>query len=194
VCGCGWRGLILMRKLAREAIIFALLGMLVGAIGIFVTLDADDRREAGERAREAVHASMMSHGEYSSPMPIVQVPLSNGTVLQVRQCEPPALPSGFIPDPTDKRNIIDEIIEDDKNCTRFPPYKFTELGGVLVSVPLGSPDQIAIEKSYWTAYKNSRHHEFGAEILGSLFIGLWGFPAGLALWIFYRIVRFAVKG
>jgi hypothetical protein len=28
----------------------------------------------------------------------------------------------------------------------------------------------------------------------SLFIGLFGFPAGLVLWVFYRLVRFAVKG
>lgn len=28
----------------------------------------------------------------------------------------------------------------------------------------------------------------------ALFVGLFGFPAGLGLWSFYRLVRFAVKG
>jgi hypothetical protein len=28
----------------------------------------------------------------------------------------------------------------------------------------------------------------------SLFIGLYGFPAGLGLWAFYRVVRFAIRG
>jgi hypothetical protein len=61
-------------------------------------------------------------------------------------------------------------------------------------VRIGDTDQVAIEKDYWTAYKNSRHHDFAGEMLGSLLLGLLGFPAGLALWIFYRLVVFAVKG
>jgi hypothetical protein len=28
----------------------------------------------------------------------------------------------------------------------------------------------------------------------SLFFGLGGFPAGLGIWMFYRVVRFAIKG
>jgi hypothetical protein len=28
----------------------------------------------------------------------------------------------------------------------------------------------------------------------SLYLGLLGFPVGLGLWVFYRIVRFAIKG
>jgi hypothetical protein len=29
---------------------------------------------------------------------------------------------------------------------------------------------------------------------GSLVVDLWGFPAGVGVWLFYRLVRFAVKG
>jgi hypothetical protein len=31
-------------------------------------------------------------------------------------------------------------------------------------------------------------------LLMSLIFGLYGFPAGLGLWVFYRTVRFAIKG
>lgn len=37
---------VLLRKLAREATIFALLGMVVAAIGIFVFMDNQDRANA----------------------------------------------------------------------------------------------------------------------------------------------------
>jgi hypothetical protein len=33
-----------------------------------------------------------------------------------------------------------------------------------------------------------------AFLVASLFFGLYGFPAGLGLWIFYRLIRFAIKG
>jgi hypothetical protein len=33
------------------------------------------------------------------------------------------------------------------------------------------------------------------ELLGgSLLLGLYGFPTGLGLWVFYRVVRFAING
>src|SRR6266849_5785498 len=93
-----------MRKLAREAIIFALLGLLIGTIGIFVKLDMDDRAAAKEEAARAVHAravhasvGMLEFGKsrlreapkppFDPNAPIQSlVPLRNGTVLQVRQC------------------------------------------------------------------------------------------------------------
>jgi hypothetical protein len=88
-----------MRKLAREAIIFALHGLLIGTIGIFVKLDKDDRAAAKEEAARAVHASALildfsKSGPLEAPKPPFDpnapiqtlVALRNGTVLQVRQC------------------------------------------------------------------------------------------------------------
>lgn len=63
------------------------------------------------------------------------------------------------------------------------------------SIQLGTTDQIAIERDYWTAYKEARHRYPPGDLLASLFVGLLSFPAGLVLWIFfYRLIRFAVKG
>jgi hypothetical protein len=62
-------------------------------------------------------------------------------------------------------------------------------------VPLGEQNQVAIEKDYWGAYKKSEHENlFENGIVASLYFGLWGFPGGFAIWGFYRLVRFAIKG
>lgn len=37
-------------------------------------------------------------------------------------------------------------------------------------------------------------HPMSDVWVGSLMLGLYGFPAGLGVWMFYRVVRFAVKG
>jgi hypothetical protein len=194
-----------MRKLAREAIIFALLGLLAATIGIFVKLDMDDRASAKSKALEAVHASTARHaqvqvtldfnkvqpiqgvpaGVTAEPIaPTVLVPLRNGTVLLVRRCtdwidyDPKQaakpLPSDLAPYQSDA-----------KGCRDFADSK-------LLVVPMGNADQVAIEKDYWTAYHNSR--SLTGSALASLFLGLWGFPAGLGLWVFYRLVCFAIKG
>jgi len=80
---------------------------------------------------------------------------------------------------------------DPDNCRKFSSSD-KELEPYIAAVEIGNADQVAIEKDYWTAYHNSR--SVGAEVLEALFFGLLGFPAGLALWIFYRLVYFAVKG
>lgn len=47
-----------MRKLAREGVIFALLGQLLATVVGFVRLDMDDRATAKNKAAQAVHAEM----------------------------------------------------------------------------------------------------------------------------------------
>lgn len=178
--------ILLLRKLAREATIFALLGMVVATVGIFVKLDMDDRAEAKLAARRAVHALLSDpHFEvqisvsYSSkavpilPVPQdlhVSVPLTNGTVLFIHACG-----------------------VDSKDCRNFSETNKEQFRRAHLNVPLGDADQIAIERDYRAAYKAKREG-VGTVFLGSLLFGLWGFPAGFVLWIFYRLVRFAVKG
>lgn len=76
---------LLLRKLAREATMFALLGILVATIGIFVFMDNQDRANAKRQAAIAVHAVegmyALTDGEIVNTL---QVPLTNGTVLRVR--------------------------------------------------------------------------------------------------------------
>lgn len=209
---------LFLRKLAREAVIVALLGQLLATVVGFVRLDMDDRATAKDKAAQAVHAEMPKTmvpmfapdgtvGEIPAErvndavkagarLALVDVPLTNGTVLHVRPCET------FDPDAfmaQRQKNVFDELAAQSTppvtDCTHFSgPYEklAAQHGGWLSGVALGSADQVAIEKNYWTAYKNSR--DVGNSAVGSLFMGLWGFPAGLGLWIFYRLVRFAVKG
>lgn len=199
---------LFLRKLAREATIFALLGMVVAGIGMFVVIDNADRTNAREKAAEAVHADVKWFPQ-PKPTPTVEVPLTNGTVLHVRQClvPPPASLGGdclnfsgpfaqyelqiqAVPaPPTGELQSPNPATQDPAGLAKAP-FRSRLIG----SVPLGSADQVGIEKEYWTAYKNSRHQRPVEEMLGPLLFGLCGFAAGLVLWIFYRLVRFAVKG
>ena len=207
-----------MQKLAREATIFALLGLIIGIIGVFVAMDSDDKAAAKEKAAQAVHASTpqwqirldFSKAPVQSVTNIVLVPLRSGMVLLVRRCPgpipiPPVARLGEAVE-SRKQNIFDELAKndelakDDKNCRNFSfsgsnSHAYYLGDSLSLTVPLGDADQVAIEKDYWIAYRNSRRQHFAGEMLGSLFLGgLYGFPAGLGLWMFYRLVRFAVKG
>jgi len=176
-----------VRKLAREATIFALLGMLVAITAVFVFADLRDRANAKNEAAKAVHADIDWFAVHiSKPAPTVRVPLSNGTVLQVRRCG--------------AGDIFDRIAAamNPGDCRAFSEDRedgqAREVGGELISVPLGDANQVAIEKDYWTAYKNARHQRIAGEVVRSLLFGSLGFPAAIALWIFYRLVRFAIQG
>ena len=165
-----------MRKLAREATVFALLGMLLAVTVIFVYADLRDRTAAQDKAAEAVHASAIDPSGGTKGATFVQVPLRNGTVLHIREC-----------------GIFDKLAVWGKDCRDFSgPIR--KVNGQLGSIALGSVDQLAIERDYWEAYKTSRHQRISLDILRSLLFGSLGFPAGLALWIFYRLVRFAIQG
>jgi hypothetical protein len=129
-----------LRKLAREATIFALLGMLA-FIGVFVKLDGDDRAEARSKATVAVHAAQ----NVPAGFPVdgsVQVPLTNGTVLQVLACQPPhqqiTLPQGY----EDAKPA-----NQDTDCITFS----TDPPTIRDRLPLGNTDQVAIERDYWIA-------------------------------------------
>ena len=177
-----------MRKLAREAIIFALIGMLVGAVGAFALPAKDIRTSARLAGAEAVHAFFLQPGESIGPFPeaqpILQVPLTNGTILYVRVCplnifeQAAAQPCRFV---TLDHSALKPIFDPDHPHQTVPPPKpppgfipepVTILGGWVTlsaadyqnvsdartfAVPIGDVNQIAIEKDYWAAYTESEH-------------------------------------
>lgn len=70
--------------------------MVVAAIGLFVFMDNEDRTNAKRQAETAVHAGFDLSAGIEPPAksaPTVQVPLSNGTMLQVRACQPQIEPN-----------------------------------------------------------------------------------------------------
>lgn len=139
-----------LRKLAREAVIFALLGMVVTVIVTFVVFENENRTSSREFARSVAQENYNKTARPDAFDWGTRVPLrlNDGTILSVDKCEPG--PS---------------------NCNLW---------------------SIQAEKDYWAAYQE--HRELGASFAGALFLSLFGFPGGLAVWIFYRTVRFAVKG
>jgi len=203
------------RKLAREAVIFMLLGPVVTGLAAFVYLK---RQSAGDIKADAARGVYAIDAAFEEPRPpvgftpvnSVLVPLTNGMQLYVTDCaqahpwvvvsETPAKRSAAAPVP------IPPGATNGSDCVYFT-NKFSKLEQKsasdwvdeilqpkVVAVPLGDENQIAIEQSYWLAYVKSKHEHLVQSALQSVFLSLWGFPGGLLLWVFYRLVRFAVKG
>ena len=65
-----------------------------------------------------------------------------------------------------------------------------------LSPPPSTPDFLAKENSALaegTRIKNRKVDDPSNAIIAAV-IGLWGFPGGFGVWLFYRLVRFAIKG
>lgn len=139
---------MMIRKLARQAVIVALLGQLLATAWFLVKVDKGNRALATGIAARAVHGELY-HYDPNRALVGSDVWLSDGTRLVVRFC-------GYNPY-TDCREDRDHI-----------------------------------ERDYWAAYKADRDRRDG--LLFSLLIGVVGFPCGLGLWGFYRLIYFAMKG
>jgi hypothetical protein len=204
------------RKTAREAVIFMLLGPVVAAPALFTFLQRRSVPEIKADAARAVYAFNVDSLPRGSTLEnSVLVPLTNGVQLYVTDCaqahpwvisSTPAKPA----DPPAGLTSLPTVDSGPKNFEQIPPgatngtdcvyfkNKFSELeqkyGGRLVSVPLGEENQIAIEREYWQAYATAKSRHRVENAIESAFLSLWGFPAAIIVWLFYRLVRFAVKG
>ena len=199
-----------MRKLARQAVIFALLGQLLATVGFFVRLDLQDRAAAKEQAKKAVHAfattdSLLPYLTGQTKLAFVLVPVAHeDKVLAVKVCNgsnviddvadratnhPPEINKFIASQPEGCREFVDTT-----NHPATPHHSGIGNGdgGWQAMLSQGDPDQVAIERDYWTAYKQTRDRT--SSMLYALLTGLVGFPAGLGLWGFYRLILFAVKG
>jgi hypothetical protein len=178
----------MIRKLAREAVIFALLGFFIVSIALLVPTQLGVVTSAKRSAATAVHdVSALSESEPHKPLYLVNVPLTNGTVLRIRKCA-----DGNKSET--RQDAFNSAIERRDNC-RYFDNEMAKFGGVLDSIPLGHAEQIAVEHDYWAAYQGAMHRDVFSSVAASLLLGLlWGFCGGTALWIFYRLIRFAVTG
>ena len=190
-----------MRKIAREAVIFCLLGSILVIIGSLLIAKQQDTGAAKSAAMRAVHAILPPPaGFIPDPSPgirFVTVPLTNGPTLYVKQCfdvrHPPGQPA----------DIFDSVYEQDHDCRYFSHDPADEKveglppGAYLLPIRLsiGNPNQLAIEKDYWTAYRTAKRGQTPENLMVSALAGfLYGFPAGFGVWCLYRLVRFAVMG
>ena len=210
------------RQIAREAVIFMLLGPVAAAPAVFGLLQhrsVEDVKAEAARGVYAIDAALENPRPPAgfTPVNTVTVPLTSGTQLYVTDCaqvhlwvvssvpannKPTDLPAGLTP--------IPPVDSGSKRFERIPPgstngsdcvyftNEYSELeqkfGGHLASVPLGNENQIAIEKDYWLAYAKAKSRLRAENTMAAAVLSLWGFPAGIIVWLFYRLVRFAVKG
>lgn len=180
-----------MRKLAREAVIFMLLGPIVAAPAVFAFFQHRSVGDVKTEAARSVHAiDAVQEPAGFRPINSVLVPLTNGVKLYVTDC-----------------NQAHQLVWFDQNapppgahggdCVYFSdPYQkeLQQSGGRLASISLGDENQVAIEKDYWLAYSKAKSQHRIENAMAAVVLSLWGFPAGIIVWLFYRLVRFAVKG
>lgn len=175
-----------MKKLARQAVICALLGFFTVLSVRFVFLVKDIRTNANVTAARAVRSfaqgsvSALAHyddGDIGGFVATIEDPDWGGawhqlgdSILFHRLIEVPVM-EGRILYFTECQSHADE----DGNC-----------------LFVWTPDQIV--KNYWTAYKKSERETLLKSGVPSLKSGLWGFLVGIGVWAFYRLARFAVKG
>ena|ERR1039457_5027604 len=221
-----WPTFAAMRKIAREAVIFMLLGWILLTMGRFVYLCAmtparttniatlptpqqpDLQKPLDADSASAKCAKSVSRNKYNSPADLGAI---SDRFLQCIKGAPDALLQddvfvglGGIP------NDLAWCLEDIKTT---PSQDNTPNGskGILpdtlawclenteTTLALAHPDRFTGPKtipddSTQDVKANPSRPTYLDSFEDSLIIGILGFPAGLGLWIFYRVFRFAIKG
>lgn len=190
-----------MRKLVREAVIFILLGPVAAIVPAFVHFQRQSLADIKYAAARALYAAETDKPR-SDEIHIysVAVPLTTGDTLFVTDCGqlyPTRATNGAasnIPTrsvPTTEQHAAGST--NGKDCVYFDDESY-RAGGHLSSVALGDKNQIAIEKAYWAEFAKAKRHQALASAVMACFLSFWGLPAGFAVWILYRLFRFAIKG
>ena len=190
-----------VRAIAREAVIFALVGLLLAEVGGGIFAVRQAKEEARSVAFYSLHATPPTEGNQIDNS--VRVPLTDGTVLYVTDCDQLHAEADLLDQAARERALKPGQIDFSEALVWIPGFLSNDCVGFYVpgvakaslrEVHVGDTNQIAIEKQYWRFYLDARHRILGTELPALLFVDLLGFPAGLVVWLFYRLVRFAVKG
>ena len=191
------------RKTAREAVIFMLLGPVVAVLVSFVFLEKRTIASIKAEAAQSVFAiDAVQEPAGFTPVNSVLVPLTNGVKLYVTDCNQAHQLDWFEQNAPNKSGNVTKAQTTVRvpagahggDCVYFANDPFRQYGGFLTSVPLGEENQVAIEKDYWLAFAKAKSQHRTENMVAAAVLSLWGFPGGLILWVFYRLVRFAVKG
>ena len=192
-----------MRKLAREAVIFILLGPVAAIVPAFIYFQRQSLGDIKYVAARKIYAAELDKPRPDFiPIYSVAVPLTTGETLFVTDCGqlyPSAATNGAVSDkPSNTMPRTEQFVPgstNGKDCVYFDDEVYRR-GGHLSSVTLGNKNQIAVEKAYWAAFAKAKakHHQAYASAVMAGFLSLWGIPAGFAVWICYRLIRFAAEG
>ena len=153
------------RKLAREAVIFMLLGWILLTVGMFVglyattpskvknTIQAPDAYPTPEQCRKLGLNNQMSSAQITAAL---------------QKATEEEDPGGFF---SGSGAISDKLARQADICLKTQ------------NQPQAPPE-----------FVHNVDYSISGFTMESIYVGILGFPAGLGLWIFYRVVRFAIKG
>jgi hypothetical protein len=201
-----------MRKIAREAVIFALLGALVASVWFLIQETESFRRAEAERAQSDVRDAAASddpafkilfnaqNAEHEIRTEAWRIFWESKDMKEfTRHLDPLNLPQ---PVKTDLRNAKNQCFPDFIPVKAWDKYGNPVLPAGLVPIycdkipspPAGYhldfPDSLR-----WPQLHATRLQVLMHSVPPALFTGLIvGFPGGLGVWLFYRLVRFAIQG
>lgn len=163
-----------MRKLAREAVIFMLSGMLLSAVTVFFYLLHDRVTE--------IHTQVEGLRKACDSMPS----WAEGTVVSIAE------PIGGREYENHSREECNDVLgatwKKQHPVTPIPPPPSSD----VVNTPL-KLTAIPLEPESFSSRIDLSIH-YTENVTASLICGAYGFAGGLGLWLFYRLVRFAIKG
>lgn len=175
----------MFRRLAREAVIFMLLGLLIAAVGSFAYMHHSEAVSIRNQ-REAIKKGCTQ--------------LDDGGI-DVYGRTRTDLSGGFVkPTEINKHDPV-QVVKDPKFWALDPQSKYD----VLMSI---DPEFVALKESDRRAVvalfvlptkeeclrvKNLQINNL-SNALAAAVVGLYGFAGGFGVWAFYRLVRFAFKG
>ena len=163
-----------MRKLAREAVIFMLLSMLLSALTVFLYLLHD--------RVTAIHIQVEGLRKACDSMPSWAV----GTVVSIAD---PIEGREFENHSREECNdVLGSTWKKQHPVTPVPP---PPSGYIVDASPKFNTSTLGPE-SFSPRIDLSVHNM--ENVTASLLCGLYGFAGGLGLWLFYRLVRFAIRG
>ena len=159
-----------MRKLAREAVIFMLLGLVLSAVGGFA-FDYNDQRKDIQTQRATLKKSCDS-----IYVPGLQVDSQSWVPMGISN----ANGSGYV---------------SAAECTLVfgastYPARHYDAGTTLSSQSAQDDAEALAEGKRILGLKVN----YGQSAEIAAFISTWGFLGGLCAWLFYRLVRFAITG
>jgi hypothetical protein len=166
------------RRTAREAVIFMLAGLALSAVGMFVYSYHEQARSI---RFDRLALKVICDSEGLTPLTIVK----SKTLPKTIPAPVPVAPPGFNPVPTVP--TLDLV-----KCTAAFGSETTDL-----TAGLDISDQLARDyveaRAEGLRIKNLKVDFADCALTGAIGGG-FGFVGGFGVWLFYRLVRFAVKG
>jgi hypothetical protein len=186
----------MVRRLAREAVIFMLLGMMLAAVGSFIYMSYS-QAVSFRVQRDALKqkCDLLARG----PAGATSIEKDGTVLVNIAEC---GIVFGTDPAHGGYIDISAGLVpkQQPEASSAAPSKKIEGLPADAVLKPLppaSMPDNFLAQQqdmiTEGTRIKNLKMDNLGNAVVAA-FAGMYGFAAGFGVWLFYRLVRFAVKG